>query len=139
MTDLERARAAFSGDRFASELVGCVIDEVGPGYARCSLRLGAQHLNLLGRPMGGVIYTLADFAYAVASNFGRDTFVTTSSEIHFLAPATGDTLVAEARQIRFGRRTCLFEISVTDGAGTNIAYATESGMLVQNEKGSTVP
>jgi len=139
MTDLERARKAFSGDRFASELVGCVIEEVRPGYARCSLHLDARHLNALGRPMGGVIYTLADFAYAVASNFDREPFVTMTSEIHYLAPAAGDVLVAEARQIRLGRRTCLFEISVTDGAGTDVAYATESGMLVQNQKGSAAP
>ena len=51
MTDLERAREAFSGDRFAAELVGCVIEEVRPGYARCSLHLDARHKNALGRPM----------------------------------------------------------------------------------------
>lgn len=139
MTDLERAKKVFSGERFAVGRVGCVIEEVRPGWARCSLPLEDDHLNSLGRAMGGAVYTLADFAYAVASNFDRDVYVTTSSEIHFLAPATGGKLIAEARQIRCGRRTCLFEITVTDEAGTSVAFVTASGMTVQKRKDSDAP
>lgn len=134
MTDLERARKVFSKDTFAAEHVGCVIDEVGAGYARCSLRLEPLHRNALGMPMGGAVFTLADFAFGVASNFDRDVFISSAADIHFLAPARGTTLIAEAREIRSGRRTCLFGVTVTDELGTQAAYITVTGMLARERK-----
>ena len=131
MTDLERARKVFMTTTYATKQTGCVIDAVGPGYARCSLTLGAEHMNSLGVPMGGAVFTLADFAFGVASNFDRDVFVSRSAQIHFLAPAAGRVLYAEAREIRSGRRTCLFSVTVTDDVGTNVAYVTVSGSKVK--------
>lgn len=130
MTDLERARAVFGRDNFAAE-TGCVIEVAEAGYSRCSLALETRHRNALGAPMGGAIFTLADFAYAVASNFDRDVYVSTSADVHFLSSARGSVLRAEAREIRCGRRTCLFGITVTDELGTQVAYMTIAGMLVQ--------
>ncbi len=131
MTDLERARAIFDRTAFATERAGCVIEAVGDGYARCSMVLEPGHLNPLGMPMGGAVFTLADFAFGVASNFDRDVFVSSSAEIHFLAPARGGTLYAEAREIRSGRRTCLFAVTVTDELGTKAAYVTVAGMKIR--------
>ena len=70
MTDnetLERVRETFRGDRFATEM-GAVIDELGDNYSKCSLVLNEHHRNAVGGIMGGVYFTLADFAFAVASN-----------------------------------------------------------------------
>ena len=53
----------FEKDRFAAE-TGAVIDEIDDRYARCSLTLEAKHKNALGAVMGGVYFTLADFAFA---------------------------------------------------------------------------
>ena len=133
MTDLERARSVFVRDRFATE-AGCVIDEVGEGYARCSLTLEDRHRNALGAPMGGALFTLADFAFAVASNFDRDVFVSTAADVHFMTAAKGSRLIAEARQIRGGRRTCLFSVEITDELGVRAAYMTISGRLVRERK-----
>ena len=58
----------FEKDRFAAE-TGAVIDEIDDRYARYSLTLEAKHKNALGAVMGGVYFTLADFAFAVASNW----------------------------------------------------------------------
>ena len=131
MTDLERARKVFMTTTYATDLTGCVIDAVANGYARCSLTLGQEHMNSLGVPMGGAVFTLADFAFGVASNFDRDVFVSRSAQIHFLAPARGKTLYAEASEIRSGRRTCLFSVAVTDDEGTDVAYVTVSGSPVK--------
>jgi acyl-CoA thioesterase len=133
MTDLERARAVFGKDNFAAE-TGCVIEAVEPGYARCSLALETRHRNALGAPMGGAIFTLADFSFAVASNFDRDVYVSTSADVHFLSSAKGSILRAEAREIRCGRRTCLFGVTITDELETQVAYVTVSGMLVQTRR-----
>lgn len=131
MTDLERARKVFGTVGYAMELTGCVIEEVAPGFARCSLKIEDKHRNGLGHVMGGAIYTLADMAYAVASNFDRDVFVTSSSHIYFLKSADTGTLTATAREIRSGRQTCLFEVEIRDDLGDEVAHATVGGTLIK--------
>lgn len=135
MTDLERARKVFMTTTFATEQAGCVIDEVSDGYARCSMRLEPRHMNSLGVPMGGAVFTLADFAFGVASNFDRDVFVSSAADIHFTASARGGVLYAEARQVRCGRRTCVFAVTVTDELGTDVAYATIVGFRTRERRG----
>ncbi len=134
MTDLERARRVFGNVGFAMGLTGCVIEEVGSGFARCSLKIEDKHRNGLGHVMGGAIYTLVDMAYAVASNFDRDVFVTTSSSIYFLRSADNGTITATARQIRAGRQTCLFEVEVRDETGREIAHASVGGTKIDPKK-----
>ncbi len=85
----------FEKDRFAAE-TGAVIDEIDDRYARCSLTLEAKHKNALGAVMGGVYFTLADFAFAVASNWQGDTMVSLNSQIAYLGAAKGNMLIAEA-------------------------------------------
>ena len=133
MTDLERARAVFGKDSFAAE-TGCVIETAEVGHARCSLTVEPRHRNAMGAPMGGAIFTLADFAYAVASNFDRDVYVSTSANVHFLAAARGTKLTAEASEIRCGQRTCLYRVTVTDELGTQVACMTIAGMLVRKRR-----
>lgn len=132
MTDLERARKVFASVHYAMELTGCVIEEVASGYARCSLKIEDKHRNGSRNVMGGAIYTLADMAYAVASNFDRGNFVTSSSHIYFLKSAHTGTLTATAREVRSGRQTCLFEVEIRDDSGDEIAHATIGGTLVQS-------
>lgn len=93
MTSLDQARAYFKGDRFATEN-GAVIDEVTDTYAVCSLTLNDRHRNAMGNVMGGVLFMLGDFAFAVASNFGKHPTVSTTSQITFLRPAQGNRLTA---------------------------------------------
>ncbi len=134
MTDLERAREMFAPTAFATERTGCVIDDVSPGYARCSLALTPGHMNPLGSPMGGAIFTLADFAFGVAANFDRDVFVSASAEIHFLTASRGAVLYAEAKQLHAGRNSCLFAVTVTDDLGANVAYAAVTGVKIRERK-----
>ena len=93
MTKLEEARAFFAGDRFATEN-GAVIDEIGEHYAICSMEITPHHLNAAGRVMGGAVFMLADFAFAVASNFGHPADVTTTSH-HVSPPLPGEDAVRQ--------------------------------------------
>ena len=68
----EEASKDFAADKYATELTGAVIEETSEDYAKCSMKLEARHRNAYGGIMGGAIYTLADFAFAVASNFGKE-------------------------------------------------------------------
>lgn len=129
MTKLEEARAFFAGDRFATEN-GAVIDEIGEHYAICSMELTPHHLNAAGRVMGGAVFMLADFAFAVASNFGHPTDVTTTSQITFLRPSQGKMLYAKSQELRRGRTAVYYETSVTDDTGALIARVTASGQVL---------
>ena len=128
VTDLESAREYFKGDVFATEVTGIVIEEVRDGYARVSLRVTDAHRNAEGRVMGAVYFTMGDFAFACAANYRKGITYTTQSQIYFLAPAEGETLFAEARRIRDGRQSCVYEISITDDRGTEAARMTASGL-----------
>lgn len=129
MTKLEEARAFFAGDRFATEN-GAVIDEIGKHYAICSMELTPHHLNAAGRVMGGAVFMLADFAFAVASNFGHPADVTTTSQITFLRPSQGKMLYAKSQELRRGRTAVYYETSVTDDTGALIARVTASGQVL---------
>ena len=129
MTDLESAREFFKGDRYAVEATGIEICEVGEKYAKCSLKIESRHRNAVGGVMGGVPFTLADFVFAVATNFKSDTVtVTAVSHICYLGTAKGDTLYGESRLIKDGRTACHYEISITDNLGNAVATVTTTGM-----------
>ena len=68
MKPSEQTVRTFMKDRFATEN-GAVIEEVDDHYAKCSLKIEDRHRNAMGAVMGGVYFTLADFALAVASNW----------------------------------------------------------------------
>ena len=109
MTDLEEAREYFAKDRYASEVTGVVIEEVGPHYAKCSLRIDERHLNALDFLMGGVVYTMADLTFAVATNFRAERpTVTNTAQVSYLNPLAGKTVYSESRLLKDGKRVCFF-------------------------------
>lgn len=126
MTDLEEARAFFRGDVFATE-AGCVIDEVAENFARCSLTLTPRHRNAVGQVMGGVSFTLADFAFAVAANFHQSLTVSVTSTISHLGTVKGTRLIARTRLVKDGRRNCFYEVDVADDLGNPVALVSITG------------
>ena len=125
MGKLEEAREIFSKDRYAVKMTGAQIEEVGENYARCSMRLTENHRNAYGGVMGGSIYTLADFAFAVASNFEQENLtVSLVGQATFLNMSRGNILYAEARLIKDGRTNCFYEVSIKDDLGKDIAVVS---------------
>ena len=132
MPTIEELTARFQADRFATEMAGVEIREAEPGRALCTMKLRPCHMNANNVPMGGAIFTLADFAYAIASNGFTDKIsVTQHMSITFLSPAKGKELLAEARSLKDGRTTCLYEVDVRDELGTYVAHATVNGFTVK--------
>ncbi len=123
---LEEVREQFSRDRFAT-VNGAVIEAVEEGYAKCSMILNETHRNAMGAVMGGAIFTLADFAFAVASNWNKAAHVSLSASISFLGGAKSSKLIAEAVKIKEGRKTCYYEVTVCDELGNQIAHMTSNG------------
>ena len=94
--DIDAIREKFKKDIYATESTGAVIDEVGENYAVCSLDLNGSHRNAVGAVMGGVMFTLADFAFAVAANSGGRTVVTLTSSISFISGVKGKRMIEDA-------------------------------------------
>lgn len=130
--DLSHLKEKFVNDLFVSQGLEAAIDEASYGYAKCSMEIQPRHCNALGIPMGGAVFTLADFAFAVAANQeGRDV-VTQASQITFLKPAKGKYLTAIANQVKDGKRICFYEVKVTDDLGNDVAFVTINGYVVKN-------
>lgn len=126
---LDEVRKRFSQDRFAT-VNGAVIEAVDEGYARCFMELNESHCNALGAVMGGAIFTLADFAFAVASNWNKNPQVSLEASISFLGRAKGSKIIAEAQKIKEGRKTCYYEVNVSDEFGNQVAHMTSNGFAV---------
>lgn len=133
MTTIEQIRARFSRDRFATETAEIRIVDAHPQYAVCEMPILEKHRNARGTPMGGAIFTLADFAAAVAANgFAEHTdTISLHADITFLSAAKGTTLIAKASCIRQGRTTALHEVEITDELGTLVARASVNGFVLQ--------
>ena len=113
---LKRVRERFANDRYATEN-GAVIEEVGEGYAKIVMELDKHHYNAVGGVMGGAIFTIADFAFAVASNWQEKTVVSQTAQITYLGKVKGKRMIAEARQVKDGRSMCYYVVEVTDELG----------------------
>lgn len=133
---LATAQKVFSQDEYASRLLGCKIEEVRPHYSRCTLEVDNLHRNAMGAVMGGAMFSLADFAFAVASNTDYleknepIRCVSLNSCITFLSNTLDNHLVAYTECIRHGRTTCVYQIKVEDGCGKLLAVVSVTGMRV---------
>ena len=123
---LTEVRKMFEEDRFATEN-GAVIEEIGNLYAKCIIQLTQRHKNALGAVMGGVSFMLADFAFAVASNWQNPGVVSLSSNITYLGTAKGRSLIAQAKCIKDGRTISYYRIDVSDELGNIVAAVTTTG------------
>jgi len=99
--------------------------ELSEGYAKVVMRLKPEYGNFNGMVFGGIIMSLADQAFAYATNSVITPNVASQFNIHFVASANAnDELTAECRVVRSGRRVCISEMTVTNQAGKLIAKAT---------------
>jgi acyl-CoA thioesterase len=135
----ERAAAVlFARDR-ASQALGMQLAGVRPGWARLTLRVREDMVNGHGGCHGGLLFALADSAFACACNSHNDVTVAAAASIDFLAAAAvGDELTAVAQEVWRTRRNGIYEVAVTNQRGERIAlfrgrsYRTE-GQVVTEE------
>lgn len=110
----------FERDRFAA-MAGITIVESAPGYARCRMLAGPQHLNSLNILHGGAIFSLADFAFAVASNSGDRASVAINASISYLKAGGTGEYYAEAREVSRQDKLAAYDVRVSDQQGQVIA------------------
>ena len=96
--------------------------EASDGFAVCEMLVTEQHLNRLGVGHGGVLFTLADSAMAIASNAGPGTAVASQASISYLAAAAlGDQLVAVASHVGGTGKSRIFDATVKNQDGKLLA------------------
>ena len=124
-----------TGDLFARH-AGIELGDVGPGWAKASMKIQPFHFNAAGTVHGGAIFTLADFAFAVASNSHGTLAMGINTSVNFVKAATGGTLHAEAVEQSRGPRLASYSVTITDDAGDVVAIF--QGMAYRKNE-STLP
>ena len=126
-----------NNDRFAANS-GCVLEEIGEGYARASLVVTPEHLNAGGVCQGGVYFTLADIALAAVMNSHNQlTFGVQSNVVYLHSAVVGDTLTAEASEVKNHHKLPYVDVRITNQDGelccvvTGIGYRKKATMPVE--------
>ncbi len=120
---LEEAQEHFKNDKFATN-AGMIVDEIGEDSSTCSVILSDDHKNAYGGIMGGVIFTLADLAFAVCANNIHKLSVAQNVSINYLSAPKGTKLIAKAKCIKSGKTTSVINVFVSDDTGRDVALFT---------------
>ena len=123
---LEEAQEFFKADRFA-DINGVQLDKLEDDTCECSMELKDIHKNAYGGVMGGVIFTLGDFAFAVMSNHLHRPTVGQQVSINYLNATKGGRLIATATYKKDGRSSCVVNVDVVDDTGRAIAQFIGTG------------
>lgn len=130
------AHAMYESDA-CSRWLGMAIEEVRPGYARLSMTVRPEFLNGHAICHGGLMFTLADSAFAFACNSHNINTVASGCTIEFLRPVQGgDVLTAEAVEQILSGRHGVYDIKVTNLAGEPVAMFRGKSAQI---KGHVVP
>lgn len=119
-------------DLFAKHL-GIELTEVGEGSAVARMRLGDEHLNSIRTAHGGAVFSLADLAFAAASNSHNRIAVGINVSISYVNAATEGWLTATAKEISRNHRLATYTVRVEDEAGDLVALF--QGMVYRKDQG----
>ena len=115
------ARAMYAEDG-ASQALGMRILEVRPGYARLAMKVREDMVNGHKLCHGGLIFALADSAFAFACNTYNAVTVASAANVEFLLPARlGDELTATAEERSRSKRTGIYDVTVHNSQGECVA------------------
>jgi acyl-CoA thioesterase len=126
MSDAQRLADAVGAGMYArdraAQVLGIALDMIQPGGAVCRMTVREDMAQGHGTCHGGIVFTLADTAFAYACNAYNRVTVALAAEIAFLAPArAGEVLTATARERSRAGRTGIYDVEVINAAGTLVA------------------
>jgi acyl-CoA thioesterase len=115
----------FKKDKFAA-YCGIQLTECEPGYAKAIVKIEPHHLNGAGVVHGGLLFTLADFAFAAAVNAYGTVTLSVAANITYFDKSTEGLLIAEARELSHSNKLI----------HCNIEIRLETGTVLSNFKGT---
>ena len=129
----QTAEAMYSRDA-ASRLIGLKIIAVRPGYSHLTMVVRPDMVNGHHICHGGLIFTLADSAFAYACNSYNKNTVASACHIDFLAPAKeGDILEAEAVEQSLSGRTGVYDVTIRTRNGKVVALFRGKSYRINGE------
>ena len=133
---MEAIKQFFSANDLFARHNGIEIVEVGEGEALVSMHIQPYHFNGAGTVHGGAIFTLADFAFAIASNSHGQLAMGISTSMNFVKAPVSGTLYARASEQSRNAKLASYSVIVTDDEGSTVALF--QGM-VYRKKDSIIP
>jgi acyl-CoA thioesterase len=118
---MEAIKQFFSANDLFARHNGIEIVEVGEGEALVSMNIQPYHFNGAGTVHGGAIFTLADFAFAIASNSHGQLAMGISTSMNFVKAPVSGTLYARASEQSRNAKLAAYSVTVTDDDGSTIA------------------
>jgi len=118
-------------DRFAKQ-IGIELVEVSKGRAKAKMKIKDIHLNAVNTVHGGAIFSLADYAFAIAANTHGNISVALNVNISFLKAVSEGTLFAEAEEVSINPKIATYSIRVLNEH--NELIATFQGMAYRKER-----
>lgn len=117
---MDNGKIFFSADAFAKD-TGIEMLEVSSGRAKVKMKISDKHKNSHGTVHGGAIFTLADCAFALASNSHGIPAAAINATISYMKSSTSGTLYAEACEFSKNPKLATYNVSVTNESGEKIA------------------
>lgn len=122
-------RKFFEKDRYIIKN-GIEIIEICKEYVICKVKIGDDHLNAKDVVQGGMIYTLADFAFAVHANFLYNEAVTQNATISYVRSAKDCKYIyAKTKQVTNTNHNCVYNVSIYNDKEEIIAVAQINGFI----------
>jgi len=118
---MEKLKQFFAAEDLFAKHVGIELLEIASGYAKTSMKIKPHHFNGAKTVHGGAIFTLADFAFAVASNSHGNLAMGINTNISFVKAAISGTLYAEAREQALNPKLASYSVLITDDANEMVA------------------
>jgi len=117
---MEALKQVLARDQFA-RLCDIELVSAGPGQAHARMQLSEKHLNGLGAIQGGAIFTLADFAFAAASNSRGKIAVGINVTINYFKAVAAGRLDAIAKEVALHHKLATYLVEIRDEPGDLIA------------------
>ena len=118
---MKEIKQFFSDEDLFARHTGIELIDAGKGWAKVSMKIEPYHFNGARTVHGGAIFTLADFAFAVASNSHGTLAMGINTSVSFVKAATQGTLYAEARELSKNSKLATYSVMITDDINDTVA------------------
>lgn len=134
---MKEIKRHFETEDIFAQHTGIELIDVAPGWSKVCMKIQPYHFNGARTVHGGAIFTLADFAFAAASNSHGTLSMGINASINFVKAATKGTLYAEATEQSLGAKLASYSVTVTDE--DNDIVALFQGMVYRKKQSLLTP
>lgn len=128
MTNEEYTKRFFADDGFV-KLLGIEIVDLMEEKATVRAQIKREHLNANGSVQGGMLYSVADFAFALLANHIHPMTVTQGGKIDYVRAANTESITAVATEtVRAGHNT-LSEVVLYDDKNEIVCVCHFNGFV----------